>query len=129
MPAGVDVAVRESRQSRLAPRWRVRRIERHGSTATCCWSGLRRARSPPPGAEIDRRFHPERPNLCYSVTNRRLFPAAERRSSSSIRWLTLPSENSAATRMAFLMALAFERPWQMMQTPRTPSSGAPPYSE
>ena len=34
--------------------------------------------------------------------------------------------NSAATRIAFLIALAFDRPWQMMQTPFTPSSGAPP---
>ena len=50
-------------------------------------------------------------------------------SSSSIRWLTCPSENSLATRIAFLMALALERPWQMMHTPFTPSSGAPPYSE
>ena len=32
-------------------------------------------------------------------------------SSSSIRWFTCPSENSLATRMAFLMALALERPW------------------
>src|SRR4051794_32159434 len=49
--------------------------------------------------------------------------------SSSIRWLTRHSENSLATRMAFLIALAFDRPWQIMHTPRTPSNGAPPYSE
>jgi len=30
---------------------------------------------------------------------------------------------------AFLTALALDRPWQMMLTPFTPSSGAPPYSE
>ena len=35
---------------------------------------------------------------------------------------------SRATRMAFLMAFAFERPWEMMQPPLTPRSGAPPYS-
>src|SRR5579871_4595913 len=51
------------------------------------------------------------------------------RSSSSIRAFTLPPANSAATRIAFLMALALDRPWQMMQPPRTPSRGAPPYSE
>jgi len=34
----------------------------------------------------------------------------------------------AATRMAFFTALAFERPLAITQTPRTPSSGAPPYS-
>ena len=34
-----------------------------------------------------------------------------------------PLANSAATRMAFLIALELDRPWQMMQTPRTPSSG------
>src|SRR2546425_11137359 len=48
------------------------------------------------------------------------------------RWIfsfTLPSANSAATRIAFLMAFAFEPPWQMMHAPRTPRSGAPPYSE
>src|SRR5882724_9252202 len=50
-------------------------------------------------------------------------------SSSSIFSLTLPCANSAATRMAFLMALAFDRPWQMMLTPLTPRSGTPPYSE
>src|SRR5262249_13520473 len=38
-------------------------------------------------------------------------------------------ENSAAKRIAFLIALAEERPWQMMTHPFTPRSGAPPYSE
>src|SRR4051794_951287 len=34
-----------------------------------------------------------------------------------------------ATPIAFLIAFAFERPWQTMQPPFTPRSGAPPYSE
>src|SRR3954452_22050591 len=34
-----------------------------------------------------------------------------------------------ATPIAFLIAFAFERPWQTMQPPLTPRSGAPPYSE
>ncbi len=33
-----------------------------------------------------------------------------------------------ATRSAFLIARAPEAPWQMMQAPRMPSSGAPPNS-
>ena len=37
--------------------------------------------------------------------------------------------NPFATRMAFLIAYALERPWEMMQPPLTPRSGAPPYSE
>jgi len=49
--------------------------------------------------------------------------------SRSIFSFTRPWENSTATRMAFLMAFPFERPWQMMPTPLTPSNGAPPYSE
>jgi hypothetical protein len=31
--------------------------------------------------------------------------------------------------MPFMMAFSFDEPWPTMQTPRTPSSGAPPYSE
>jgi len=31
--------------------------------------------------------------------------------------------------MPFLMALGLEEPWQMIDTPRTPRSGAPPYVE
>src|SRR5580658_7046487 len=38
------------------------------------------------------------------------------------------SENSAATRTAFLIALAFDEPCVMMHAPFTPSKGAPPYS-
>ena len=33
-----------------------------------------------------------------------------------------------ATRRAFLIARTPEAPWQMMQAPRMPSSGAPPNS-
>ena len=43
--------------------------------------------------------------------------------------LTSAWANSAATRMPFMIARSFEEPWPTMQTPRTPSSGAPPYSE
>ncbi len=46
----------------------------------------------------------------------------------SIDWLTPLSPNSAATRIAFFIALAFDDPCVMMQTPFTPSRGAPPYS-
>ena len=56
-------------------------------------------------------------------------PIAVQAKCPSIFSFTRPSANSAATRMAFLMALAFDPPWQMMHTPRTPSRGAPPYSE
>ena len=35
----------------------------------------------------------------------------------------------AATRIAFRMALGDDPPWQMIETPFTPSKGAPPYSE
>src|SRR5574341_2632405 len=46
-------------------------------------------------------------------------------SSLSMRRFRLAPANSAATRIAFLIALALERPWQMMLTPLTPSNGAP----
>ena len=52
-----------------------------------------------------------------------------RESSCSIFSFTCARASPAATRIAFLTALALERPWPMTQTPRTPSSGAPPYSE
>ena len=38
-------------------------------------------------------------------------------------------QSSAATRIAFLMAFGFDRPWPITVMPRTPSSGAPPVSE
>src|SRR5260370_42684238 len=41
-------------------------------------------------------------------------------SSLSIRWLIWPRENSAATRVAFLMALALERPREARHTPLPP---------
>ena len=43
--------------------------------------------------------------------------------------LTSAWANSAATRMPFMTAFSLDEPWPTMQTPRTPSSGAPPYSE
>src|SRR6266702_3968852 len=46
----------------------------------------------------------------------------------SIDPLILRSENSAATRTSFLIALALDEPCVMIQTPFTPSNGAPPYS-
>src|SRR5437868_1227871 len=42
---------------------------------------------------------------------------------SSLRWARA---YWAATPSAFLMARSPELPWQMMQTPSMPSSGAPP---
>src|SRR6266576_3846425 len=49
-------------------------------------------------------------------------------SSFSILSLIRNSANSAATRIAFLIAFAFEEPWVIKHTPLTPSKGAPPYS-
>jgi hypothetical protein len=44
-------------------------------------------------------------------------------------WPTTPiSTHWCAMRMAFFTARGGEPPWQMMVTPFTPSSGAPPYS-
>ena len=65
----------------------------------------------------------------YGTFTAASFSEAFVRSSSSMRWFTFPCENSAATRIALRIAFAFARPWLMMHTPRTPSSGAPPYSE
>src|SRR6516165_10987215 len=49
-------------------------------------------------------------------------------SSFSIFSLIPLSANSEATRIAFLMAFAFDDPWVMKHAPFTPSNGAPPYS-
>src|ERR1700759_4558780 len=49
-------------------------------------------------------------------------------SSCSILSFICARARPAATRIAFLTALALERPCPMTQTPRTPRSGAPPYS-
>jgi hypothetical protein len=49
-------------------------------------------------------------------------------SSFSIFWLICRSANSAATRIAFLIAFAFDEPCVTMHMPLTPSRGAPPYS-
>ena len=68
-----------------------------------------------------------------SLTRQALTSVASREWSSAIDdWIFSASrcrENSAANRMAFLMAFALERPWQMITHPLTPSIGAPPYSE
>ena len=50
------------------------------------------------------------------------------RMAASMPALTSAWANSAVTRMPFRTALASDEPWPMMQAPRTPSSGAPPYS-
>ena len=39
------------------------------------------------------------------------------------------STDFAATLMAFLIARGDDLPCEMTETPRTPSSGAPPYTE
>jgi hypothetical protein len=44
--------------------------------------------------------------------------------SSFMWWWT----DSAATRIAFLIAFGELEPWAMITTPLTPRSGAPPYS-
>src|SRR5439155_22944805 len=49
--------------------------------------------------------------------------------SVSIARFTLCLQKSFATRTAFLIAFALERPWQTIVIPLIPSSGAPPYSE
>src|SRR4029453_10513975 len=62
-----------------------------------------------------------------SYALRRLFSRAW--SSAICAWIKSARrrlENSAANLMAFLTALAEERPWQMITQPFTPSSGAPP---
>ena len=52
--------------------------------------------------------------------------ASPRANSSPMSWLRWLSTDWMATRIAFLMARAGEEPWQMIETPWTPSSGAPP---
>ena len=49
--------------------------------------------------------------------------------SFSMASLTLCLQNSFATRIAFLIALALDLPWQTMEMPLIPSNGAPPNSE
>lgn len=49
--------------------------------------------------------------------------------SLSIRSVTPDVANSAATRMLLRIARSSAEPCVMMQGPRTPSSGAPPYSD
>ncbi len=50
-------------------------------------------------------------------------------SALSIAPFTFAEANSAATRIPFITALSFDDPCPTMQTPRTPSNCAPPYSE
>src|SRR5205085_5107539 len=50
------------------------------------------------------------------------------RTASRMCWLISYFTNSPLTRTAFLIARAFEEPWQMMQVPLMPRSGAPPCS-
>src|SRR5277367_3343222 len=52
-----------------------------------------------------------------------------RESSCSIRSFRRERESCAATRTAFLIALGLDLPCEITQMPRTPSRGAPPYSE
>src|SRR5581483_5697354 len=62
-------------------------------------------------------------------TTQPLTPAAcAAPNSFAIESLMRCSANSAATRIAFLMAFAFDDPCVMKHTPFTPNSGAPPYS-
>ena len=72
------------------------------------------------------------PTLATSANGRGIMmrAAASRWANSAAMCSLRPASTAwTATRMAFLMALGLEEPWQMIETPRTPSSGAPPYSE
>src|SRR5258708_13952132 len=60
--------------------------------------------------------------FCASV------PACNLARPSAISPATFVSAVCRATRRAFLMALAFERPSEMLSEPLTPSSCPPPYS-
>ena len=56
-------------------------------------------------------------------------PAAARWPNCALMcWSMCDSIACTATRMAFLIAFPLDDPWHMMETPFTPSSGAPPYS-
>src|SRR5260370_35529068 len=61
-------------------------------------------------------------DFCASV------PACNLARPSAIAPATFVSAVCRATRRAFLIPLASERPCEMMAEPLTPSSGAPPYS-
>src|SRR5262249_19553849 len=50
-------------------------------------------------------------------------------SSASMCAVSPPRTASAALPIAHITERALVEPWQMMVTPRTPSSGAPPYSD
>src|SRR2546422_6895562 len=80
-------------------------------------------------AAVGRQFHAATPSpadrLTYVLT---VAGAPSPASSFSIWWLIRRSANSAATRIAFLIAFAFDDPCVMKHTPFTPSNGAPPYS-
>src|SRR6185436_2798908 len=63
------------------------------------------------------------PQLCEGTLHAGTLPTANSAAMSSERWLRT---DWMATRMAFLIAFAGDAPWQMITTPCTPSSGAPP---
>src|SRR5690242_21116601 len=97
-------------------------IERYGRTRR----GFGEARSEGPLDRVKflaigggkRRQHAKRETQ-YPFHCTATFFAALRSSSASIFSLILLCANSDATRIAFLIALAFERPWQIMLTPRS----------
>src|SRR6185295_7944005 len=68
-------------------------------------------------------------HIHYYCVARAAFVSPSFLNSSSMASFTLCLQNSLATRTAFLMALALDRPWQTIVIPFMPSNGAPPYSE
>src|SRR5205807_1583139 len=78
------------------------------------------------GEDLGRRIASRARDLCYGAFHT---GASRRAKSAPMCSLTLPSTLEMATLMAFLMARSDELPWQMIDTPFTPRSGAPPYSE
>src|SRR5207247_11335902 len=74
------------------------------------------------------RSHADAPGARHSRPPSR--PPRATSDSSAARMCSLSPflAHSAATRTAFLMALAGERPWQMIASPSMPSRGAPPNS-
>ena len=69
------------------------------------------------------------PTLASSAKGRGIMPGAavwRWANSAPMCWLSPARAACTATRIAFLIALGLEEPWQTMETPLMPSRGAPP---
>src|SRR5439155_18681158 len=75
------------------------------------------------GHDARRRVAPRARQLGERPLHATAPPCANSAPMSCVTWL---STALSATRIAFLIARAGEEPWQMIDTPCTPSSGAPP---